>query len=604
MNSKPSLFETLQKEFCPPLDSALLLALVSEITLDAQRNPVTPTAKQVNKLRKNLKEIATQATVGQLSEFEDPSNDTAIIPDLSSGRTTTSSFESSSESSGSSLQSFDTPLGFLQAALPHIRTGILSQALEKAETEGDYGELDMWEIISTILAEEAIRELEERGLEGLDIDDGIVADDSPWETVAAKKGKRKKNSLKLTLVDVRQQQHARPSTSKNGTPQRDSPAPDPWTQISSLSTILEELLPSHAASFFQTYFHSPSYPSPYSALCSALTFICDSRNANSDDHLTTHFNLLEVLLSEYEDIDAEQRSRLTSDIELCAKATEGRAEDAYDLAQLLRSLDSDASSGYLEMGVYHRPTSPTSAKSPKAWMPLAPPPVPPPLMPKYKAKPPPTSPTVPKPDPFEWQTVPQRKSRAFSQDPLPMRIPTYKRDVNGMTVRGSGNGYGKGGKGDVGELRDYRRKIAESERRRNELLLEATKLWQKGSSKNGGGQAAFYYAERARECQEMARKESLNLARAMVQEKRLASDDLNSIDLHGTTVPEALAIVQETLKDFNPSLSKTLKIITGRGTHSVNQVAVLKPALKKSLVQDGWDVGSWEAGLVVRGRRV
>ncbi len=138
----------------------------------------------------------------------------------------------------------------------------------------------------------------------------------------------------------------------------------------------------------------------------------------------------------------------------------------------------------------------------------------------------------------------------------------------------------------------------------------------------------------------MARKEALNLARAMVQEKRcfglpsccpqlltppfrLASGDPNSIDLHGTTVPEALAIVQETLKDFNPSPSqfsillsvhflyqvcflrtgKTLKIITGRGAHSVNQVAVLKPALKKSLVQEGWDVGSWEAGLIVRGRR-
>lgn len=47
---------------------------------------------------------------------------------------------------------------------------------------------------------------------------------------------------------------------------------------------------------------------------------------------------------------------------------------------------------------------------------------------------------------------------------------------------------------------------------------------------------------------------------------------------------------------------KPLKIITGRGKHSVNGVGVLGPAIRSTLAEDGWFVGTWEAGLVVRGR--
>lgn len=136
------------------------------------------------------------------------------------------------------------------------------------------------------------------------------------------------------------------------------------------------------------------------------------------------------------------------------------------------------------------------------------------------------------------------------------------------------------------------------------------------------------------------------------------------MDLHGTTVAEAIVIVKEILKDDAATISqgrlfplyfesislrilcfifvlfylgspvtgpvfcptpaiacvffcfgysclelpsgrkaKPLKIITGRGKHSVNQVGVLKPAVKKALVEDGWVVGSWDGGLVVSHRR-
>jgi hypothetical protein len=85
-----------------------------------------------------------------------------------------------------------------------------------------------------------------------------------------------------------------------------------------------------------------------------------------------------------------------------------------------------------------------------------------------------------------------------------MHIPAYTRDVNGVRVRSTGgNGVGKGGKGDVGELDGggwglgaYRRRVGESMRKRDELLREAARMWQRGSKKTRGGEVAFYFAER------------------------------------------------------------------------------------------------------------
>lgn len=53
---------------------------------------------------------------------------------------------------------------------------------------------------------------------------------------------------------------------------------------------------------------------------------------------------------------------------------------------------------------------------------------------------------------------------------------------------------------------------------------------------------------------------------------------------------------------FTTLSANPLRIITGRGTHSANGVGVLKPAVRNALVRDGWNVGVWDGGLVVRGR--
>ncbi|KDQ26818.1 hypothetical protein PLEOSDRAFT_1044205 [Pleurotus ostreatus PC15] len=124
-------------------------------------------------------------------------------------------------------------------------------------------------------------------------------------------------------------------------------------------------------------------------------------------------------------------------------------------------------------------------------------------------------------------------------------------------------------------------------------------MWQKAPTRGG----ALYYAEQAREFQELARKAALSAAKEVVEAKRVSTPKQDTIDLHGTSITEAATIVEDTLKWYNASPAKPLRIITGRGNHSVNQVGVLKPAIRKKLQQEHWDVRGWDGGLVVLGKK-
>jgi hypothetical protein len=103
---------------------------------------------------------------------------------------------------------------------------------------------------------------------------------------------------------------------------------------------------------------------------------------------------------------------------------------------------------------------------------------------------------------------------------------------------------------------------------------------------------------------------------------RSTSQGRDTVDLHGTTISEATAIVKEILRQdgSSPSMyfsalclyplivhiflaAKPLTIITGRGTHSTNGVGVLGPAVKAALIEDGWHVGMFDGGLMVKGKK-
>ncbi|KAJ8095084.1 hypothetical protein PM082_010303 [Marasmius tenuissimus] len=642
-----SLRESLLKKFSPPLDSSLVLALLSDL-----EDVTNPPKEQVDSICATLAELALDAELSaeQLS-FSDPTT----TDDLETFSTSNTSPPASNASVPSELSS---ALGFLQAALPHIPIERLRGVINERGDVHDVEEIDMWEMIAGILTQESLREMEERGLDGLDDEDRVSINDD-WETVLNKKPKsgvkakaRKQSKTKFAIADIRQQQQIHqqpPSASSSTSPFSSSPSTDPWTQIQSISSHLSTLLPPHPPSFFQPYFHSPTYLTPYLALCAALEAIVKAQSPSSTSSKPSStpspdagsspglsydpvslITLLDILLPNTS-LDPSSpsavhhmHSRFVADVELALTATQGRCDDALDLMNLLQALAEDCDTGSLEMGVYHtgeaksfrgnsqsQPTSPVARKAnPTATvsLPDGPPPTPPP--PQLNKTTASGSKTGNKPSPYQWQAVHSRKAPRRQQTyPKSSHVPTYDRDVNGMktrpqiktNIRGSGNGIGKGGKGDVGELSD---RIQDSLRKRNEMLREASRMWQRGNKKTRGGEVALYFAERAREFQEMARKDSLDIARLTVESKRLSQGgDPNTIDLHGTTVVEGIQIAKETLQAMRCTSSNNLKIITGRGNHSAGQVSVLKPAVRKALVEDGWVVSSWDAGLIVKGKR-
>ncbi|KZT21204.1 hypothetical protein NEOLEDRAFT_1139855 [Neolentinus lepideus HHB14362 ss-1] len=610
------LQDKLQQEFCPPLDTSLVAALVNEYEAEADsQSRSSLSAEQLYDLRNTLSKLAKQAEKDEealsdkMADFHiSPHSFTTdgssiITDDFSPGQTI---------SSGTSLSpsdvSFGSPLGFLQAAFPQIDTALLRRALQTCEDDEN---VDMESVVHELLTQEYLHDLEERGLDALSEEEII---EEAWETVQSQKKKGragpstpkilKPKARKIAITDVRQQQHIRPSPTRRSTSPIPRGAPDPWTQVSSLSSYLSTLLPK-PASYFQSIFHKPEYSSPSEALRAALTSLApDTLNSElSPSETQSLFNLFEIFTASpaYAQLDAPARKQIMTDAELALRATQGRSDEALDIVSLLRDLDGDA---YLELGVYHSP-APTSPAVSDAWSSL-------PSSPVVQRSPAPkTKPSVPSkgkakhkppapPKQNAWHQIPRRK--VHGPHPLASYIPAY----NNAKIKGSGNGLGKGGKGNISELKPREmRKAARTEEfrmKRNEALREASRYWQSGSAKTRGGEIAYYFADRAREYRELERAAALDAAKSMIEEKRACSSDKSSVDLHGTTIAEAIVIVKDILRAESASGAKPLRVITGRGNHSANRVGVLGPAVRSALEEDGWHVSSFDGGLVVRGR--
>ncbi|KAL1742121.1 hypothetical protein HDZ31DRAFT_43920, partial [Schizophyllum fasciatum] len=625
------LISALQAEFCPPLEEQIVLALLHDLQRDDRGQIITPSPAQLDELRTNLRILSCGADDLQLSDdmarLQIPDEDSCTsTPDMTSSNADTTSSGTSWESVSSSREQNSSPLEFLRAALPGVSAERLAVML--ANAEDDDIDANMWDILERFLTQEHIRELEERGLDGLS--DGEAQDDRSWHTVGnqrpsatassaiqrvptiQKPKKGVKSSIKITFGDVRQQNghrsHAQPSSSVPSSPASSS---DIWTKINSISSYLSTLLPERPASFFLSHFHSPGHPTPYQALRAALERIADDNTASDDQEDVALVEILEVLRSDRtRTIDEE--SRLVDDARLVLTASGGKADCALDLLYMLQDFAADDA---MELGPYHSPLpSPLPSRVPRysdaaaavtrsapttparAAFPSGPPPVPPPPA-RWKAAP--VARAHNKPSPYQWHRVGGSKTKHKPAYPQPVHVPTYARDVNGTKIRGAGNALGKGGKGDVGEL-DYQARQEESMRQRSEMLKNASMVWKDRS--RGGAETALYYVERAREFQEIARKEALAHARHTIETKMRASRDGRTLDLHGTTAAEAVVIVKDILTRVGASPAKPVKIITGKGTHSLNRVSVLKPVVRKALLDDGWSVGSWDGGLIVNGQ--
>jgi hypothetical protein len=619
------LYDVLQIEF-PQIDTSLLAALIADYTQEGD-DDVTHSSDQVKTIRDTLKVLANQAQEDEY-ELDDIMSTTSLTtPDLCDSTTTASE-------SSSSQHSFSSPLGFLQEAFSDVPTDRLKRLLREGSgeaLEGD-GDVDMERVVEYILNMEHIRDLEERGIDALERTPSPLLNED-WEAVVHTKpkvktklatpAKKKAKGRTIKIVDMMQTQHAPSSPTKTKGREREGKTMgegvDIWTQISSLSTRLATLLPPAQESYFASFFHSPTHATPAHALRAALAALPSTstisvkhkarqkspiKKSNEDAETDTLSALLDLLRAEptFATLDAEQRNTLYADARVALSAAQNRPDDALDIIWILRDLEHPAS----QLGIYHLrpPVSGSNLNSTlvHAKLPTGPLTVQAPPTSKRKFASPPSSPTSQPQPPEAWQDVPIRSPR--TTQPLENSNPTNKRKI-----RGAGNVLGKGGKGDIGELpgngnvsgtrhAHFARGILQARIQRGELLREAGRAWRRPL----GGEVALYYAQRAREVTEKAREDALNEARELVEAKRYASDDKRSIDLHGTCVQEAIVITSEILEREGCSPASPLRLITGRGTHSVGGVGVLKPAVHRALVNKGWDVRMWDGGLVVQGR--
>jgi len=532
----PFLYVLAQKEFCPTIDASLVAALVIELESDGDGRSITPTEDKIAALRATLRELSLHANSELKIEYPEHSDFDLSATSQQNDWTSASSLifgNGNEESSGSSSSSSsDFSFVFLRTALPDVPTAKLKQALDKHERDN----LDLWDVIATLLTEESIRELEERGLdasenEEIDVARSHVDRDMGWELVKKNKKETSKRTArnnsdrrpkprKIALNDIRQQHHVpsdsrhpnSPSSRTNGS--RTSlflSSPDPWTQLSSLATHLSSLLPPTSPSFFSSYFHSPKYPTSHDALRSALISLSnyDPSSDVSEENTTLLINILDIVLASNShqefDLIIDQRSRVFSDVELAICATKGRANDALDLVYLLRELDNDST-----MGLMHLPSPPSSPSRASGQTNS-------PIMPPRPTRPSDSLPTSPirrakanslptftttrctKPSTSQWQVVPLRKKAIqLEPGPHPNNIQSYTKEVNDYKIAGSvastaGNSWSS--REEMYDAGHFRAKMRQVMARRDQALMDATILY-KDCKKNRNRGVALYYAEK------------------------------------------------------------------------------------------------------------
>lgn len=494
-----------EAEFSPPLDTSLVAAIVADYVTDSTR---APSAKELRLLRKTLVELAAQAEsqIGeddlsaeilniQLEESTQDGRDAESAADLFSAGTSTTNTAATSELSGSNQQSLSSPLKFLRTVFPHLPIARLKSALGSAE---DADAIDMESIVEDIMSAEYARELEERGGEEVGETSGSV--EQKWETVqprSSSKKQKRKAAKTITLVDVRQKQHARTSSAPSSLRVA---IPDPWTQLSSIASHLETLVPSRTAAYYQSVFHSPQYTTPSEALRAALSSIVPHVFASTNlalEGTQMLFGVFDILrespvFKALSDVDREQ---MMSDAQTALRATNYTPDATLDVVWLLRELDG----GEVDWGIYHSPvpTSPTlSVKStPSNWqskqtiqLPSGPPPLGPHREIAHAAED--SAPSSPlSPASTAWQTVPV--SHRNTANPHAEFIPAYNDARNGRSKNNSGSQRAQ---------KSHKERVGELMHRRREALREASRAWQRGNTSTRGGEVAFYFAERVRPC--------------------------------------------------------------------------------------------------------
>ncbi|KAF8273201.1 hypothetical protein EI94DRAFT_1826474 [Lactarius quietus] len=604
-SARETLLAKLQTEF-HSLDSSLIAAFLSEFHTES------PTRRQLRVLRQTLTKLAVAANENHDEQSASDALSGSHIDDstlsgstlegysgsLSTPTTDFTSPLASPTSASSPTTSFSSPLGFLRTAFPGVPSTRLENVIADVTCKDGWAEdVDMERAVQLLLTQEYIRALEEDGLDTLQ-DDLNPIHSPEWLTIKEKGKTKKAKTMTYTINDVRQQRHISERAHRH-TPHRDTPPRsfdvDIWTAVSSVSAQLSSLLPPHPESFFKSFFHSPEFKSPAAALRRALTTItsAEDKDANPLD-APILLSLQDIVRStaEYNEQGPEEQERILSDACLCLRAVQSRHGDALDLVWLLHSLDSGE---LAEVPLHNQGRQDDHSMELSAST----------SSPTFEAIYAGSFPGRPVGPPLQldgWNVVPRKKppnSRACF-------IPAHN-NMNKIHTHQIGS-------------EKLKQRLKCLEERLTETHMSAARAWKRANSKNLGKEVALYHVDEVRKLQEEVKSAALDVARARVgatkwvnncvwilfsgevMSPRKTDASFTTIDLHYTTVSQAVILAKEFLRERSASDVRPMRFITGRGNRSVGGKGVLGPAVYNALIEDGWNVSMFAGGLTIRGR--
>ncbi|KAK9760084.1 hypothetical protein K7432_016247 [Basidiobolus ranarum] len=141
--------------------------------------------------------------------------------------------------------------------------------------------------------------------------------------------------------------------------------------------------------------------------------------------------------------------------------------------------------------------------------------------------------------------------------------------------------------------------------KRNQLFMKAARAF---SGKGyGSGGVAFFYSQEGKSYDSKVKQWNARAAQATLMQNQLRVHDSHTVDLHGLTVAQALAVVKDTVNDWysreemksGRSYFKPLTIITGLGNNSPSYNSRLGPAVTNRLIKEGWKLDVSRKGFVI-----
>lgn len=158
----------------------------------------------------------------------------------------------------------------------------------------------------------------------------------------------------------------------------------------------------------------------------------------------------------------------------------------------------------------------------------------------------------------------------------------------------------------LSQERDYNHATDSEYKRLRDLADQAYKKRQQLSQqsqnayKNGDRSGAHTLSEQAKEQLQVAEKYNLQAAEFVFTQNN-ADSSSNEIDLHGLYTKEAVWILQKRIAAAVSARESVLKVIVGKGLHSANGIAKIKPAVEDLCQQANLPnyVDSKNAGVLV-----